>query len=592
MAQKVNQVVLRSPGFQGLNTELSPINGDPEFALTADNVVIDQIGRLCAREAFATYRTLAGKPNIELTKIGGAVSGLTDLGGQRQETPVCVYRYGNLEPKSFTAELQTGLTVSRFVRNTEEIESTADYGVAILEGDNLEDTTLPAGVNHNLISAEFAMFKDDTFLFAKETPFMRLKNKAWDVVGGQAINGVQPSGNPVQDIDGDVAISAYGRLWVTGVNGDYQKIYYSSLLNENSWYDPRIPPEYDTNGDITNGPFDPPFNPQNDGGIIDVREYWPVGADAIVNIHAHNGFLMVFGRNSILIYANASSDPAGENGIRLQDAISNVGLVRRDAICNIGTDVLFVDDTGVRSVGRVVQEKSSPVAEASLNIRKTIQRCIQQEIAADSGRSAIRMEYMPSKSLAVVLFRNLELAFTLQTNAPSKTGGMKVTRWIDCCWNDSFEAKQGDKDVVFLAGKPNRGLMKYDGYIQDETYNMSYMGMAIGSSPFLQVIPKSVIYTIYANGLPGDATANWGFGDRAVGAYDFRINSDTPGSSYAIDEYQMGEYGLGQSYYYNYRVHTTGSGELFRVGLDIEIKGDYYALQEISINSAIGRISA
>jgi hypothetical protein len=54
----------------------------------------------------------------------------------------------------------------------------------------------------------------------------------------------------------------------------------------------------------------------------------------------------------------------------------------------------------------------------------------------------------------------------------------------------------------------------------------------------------------------------------------------------------MGQYGLGQSYYYNYRVHTTGSGELFRVGLDIEIKGDYYALQEISINSAIGRISA
>ena len=83
MAQKVNQVVLRSPGFQGLNTELSPINGDPEFALTADNVVIDQIGRLCAREAFATYRTLAGKPNIELTKLGGAVSGLTDIGYQR-----------------------------------------------------------------------------------------------------------------------------------------------------------------------------------------------------------------------------------------------------------------------------------------------------------------------------------------------------------------------------------------------------------------------------------------------------------------------------------------------------------------------------
>jgi len=71
------------------------------------------------------------------------------------------------------------------------------------------------------------------------------------------------------------------------------------------------------------------------------------------------------------------------------------------------------------------------------------------------------MEYMPSKSMAVVLFRNLELAYAMQTNMPSKTGGLKVTRWTDCYWNDSFEAKRGDRDIVYLAGKPNRGLMKY-----------------------------------------------------------------------------------------------------------------------------------
>lgn len=591
MAQNVNQVVLRSPGFQGLNTELSPINGDPEFALTADNVVIDQIGRLCAREAFATYRTLAGKPNIEFTKMSGFISKVTE-DGRHQESPVSVYRYGNMEPVSFKVELQDGLGVRRSQRNLEELESGANYGVAILEDDALVDTPVPAGVGQNLRSSEFAMFKDETFLFAKNSPFMVLNNKAWDVVGGKAILGTDASGNPSQDINGDIAISAYGRLWVSGVDGDYHKIYYSSLLNEKSWYDPRIPPEYDTNGDITNGPFDPPFNPQNDGGVIDVREYWPVGADSIVNIHAHNGFLLVFGRNSILIYANANSDPAGENGIQLQDAISNVGLVRRDAICNIGTDVLFVDDSGVRSIGRVIQEKSSPVTEASLNVRKTIQQAIKQELAVDTSRSAIKMEYMPSKSMAVVLFRNLELAFAMQTNMPSKTGGLKVTRWRDCCWNDSFEAKRGDEDVVYLAGRPNRGLMKYEGYLQDETYEMSYMGMAIGQAPFQQVIPKSVIYTIYSNSLPGDATANWGFGDRVVGNYDFRINSDSPGSSFAVDEFDIGQYGLGDSYYFNYKVHTSGSGELFRVGLDIEIKGDYFALQEISINSAIGRISA
>ena len=591
MAQNVNQVVLRSPGFQGLNTELSPISGDPEFALTADNVVIDQIGRLCAREAFATYSTLAGKLNIEFTKMSGYISNLTK-DGRHEESPVSVYRYGYMEPVSFKVELQEGMGVRRYKRNLEELDANASYGVAILENDVMVDTPVPAGVGQNLRSSEFAMFKDDTFLFAKNSPFMVLNSNTWDVVGGKAILGTDASGNPTQDINGDIAISAYGRLWVSGVDGDYHKIYYSSLLNEKSWYDPRIPPEYDANGDITNGPYDPPFNPQNDGGVIDVREYWPVGSDSIVNIHAHNGFLLVFGRNSILVYANANQDPAGENGIQLQDAISNVGLVRRDAICNIGTDVLFVDDSGVRSIGRVIQEKSSPVTEASLNVRKTIQQAIKQELAVDVTRSAIKLEYMPSKSMAVVLFRNLELAFAMQTNMPSKTGGLKVTRWRDCCWNDSFEAKRGDEDIVYLAGRPNRGVMKYQGYLQDETYKMSYMGMAIGQAPFQQVIPKSVIYTIYSNSLPGDATANWGFADKVVGEYDFQINSDSPGSLFAVDEFDIGQYGLGGSYYFNYKVHTSGSGELFRVGLDIEIKGDYFALQEISINSAIGRLSA
>jgi hypothetical protein len=92
--------------------------------------------------------------------------------------------------------------------------------------------------------------------------------------------------------------------------------------------------------------------------------------------------------------------------------------------------------------------------------------------------------------------------------------------------------------------------------------------------------------------LPGDAVARWGFSDRMDGTYDFRIDSDEPGSQYATDEYAEGQYGLGGSYYFNYKVHTSGSGEFFRVGLDIEIKGDYFALQEITINSAIGRISA
>ena len=52
MGQPVNQFTIRGNGFQGLNTEMSPIGSDPSFALRADNCVVDRVGRVSAREAF------------------------------------------------------------------------------------------------------------------------------------------------------------------------------------------------------------------------------------------------------------------------------------------------------------------------------------------------------------------------------------------------------------------------------------------------------------------------------------------------------------------------------------------------------------
>ena len=301
-----------------------------------------------------------------------------------------------------------------------ELEGDITYGVSVLIGTDMVDTPLPSGWggegNISLATAEFCNLKDSSFLFAREQPFLILDdNTVWQEVSGGVVkvnpnDFEDPVADSVQKIDGDIAISAYGRLWVTGVNNDYHTIHYSSLLDETSWYDERIPPADEA--DAAN--YVPPYNVQNTGGLIDVREYWPVESDVIVNIHAHNGYLFVFGRNSILVYAGADApDPAGENGIRLEDAISDVGLIRRDAICNIGTDIMFVDDSGVRSLGRVIQEKSNPLQEPSINIRREIQDVIAQELIEVPSHSAIKMEYLPSESIVVLLFASLRVAYVL-----------------------------------------------------------------------------------------------------------------------------------------------------------------------------------
>ena len=585
MAQPVQQLGIRAPGFQGLNTELSPLNGDPEFALVADNVVVDQIGRLIAREAFCDYLDLTAHENSEIIKMKQHATKHNEVHGVHKQSPVWIYRYGVTQDVEVRARIPRGMGVVSRKGKQIELDDTAQYGGAMELDGAVVELSVPAG---DLMTAELVEFKDELFLFAKGVPFSKLDGTAFTTVPAQTTD---LDGNKVSDIDGDIAISAYGRLWVSGVNGNYHEIHYSSLLDETQWYDA---------SDLTT-------DTGNTGGVIDVREYWPVESDTIVGIHAHNGFLLVFGRNSILVYANADAgDPAGENGIQLQDTISNVGLVRRDAICNIGTDVLFVDDSGVRSIGRVIQEKSNPIGEPTLNIRREVQAVIQQEIAVNPLWSGIKMEYMPSKSLAVMLFTGLRIAYVLHLNMPSKTGGMKITRWTECFWNDSCEVKSADGDLIYLGGKVNKGLLKYQGYMQGdgvgqpEPYIMRYesMALAMGQSPMQTAIPKSIHLVCMGEFIPGQANALWGFSDRMIGSREFQIEVEG-GSEYNVNEFTddgteelAGFYPDGGPYYKGYKINTTGSGELFRVGLEVKIQGGRYALQEIDINSAIGRLTA
>ena len=591
MAQPVQQVAIRSPGYQGLNTEQSPINSDPEFALVADNCVVDQIGRLTTRLAFADYLSMEDKLNPELIRVKTHALSVDPIHGTNREVPIFVYREGQTTEVQFLNLIPTGDRKSVPVDRGRSLEITgqASYGCAMEIDGELRDITLPSGYVEDLQTADIVDFKDNAFLFAKGKPFCRLDNDQEFVPVDADVKDID--GNKVTAIDGDIAISAYGRLWVTGVNGNYHEIHYSSLLDETQWYDA---------SDVDSETF-------NDGGIIDVREYWPVEADSIVNIHAHNGLLLVFGRNSILIYAGIDTgNPAGEDGLKLQDAISNVGLVRRDAICNVGTDVMFVDESGVRTIGRVVQEKSNPIQEASLNVRREIQEVITQEIGLDPRWSGIKMEYIPSKSIAVMLCCGLRLAYVFHLNMPSKTGGFKVTRWTNCFWNDTTECKMEGGDAVYLGGKPGRGLLKYDGYTEHDEdgdinpfiFRYESQALALGGQSMQTVMPKSIFFVCMGEKVVGAANALWGFSDKMVANREFSIEV-TGESRYNIHQFTddgegdlAGWYYQGDSFYNGYKINTLGSGKLFRVGLEIKVQGGRYALQEFDINSAVGRLTA
>ena len=171
-------------------------------------------------------------------------------------------------------------------------------------------------------------------------------------------------------------LAAYGRLWVAGSDSDNQTIYWSDLLIGNSF----------TGGS---------------SGSIDVSKAWPEGSDEIVALAAHNNALIIFGKHSILVYTGASS-PAN---MALADTIAGVGCYDRDSLQHIGTDVLFMSYSGLRSVGRVIQEKSLPISDLSGTIKTELIEILTQETLP------VASIYSPENSFYLVSFLSQDVTY-------------------------------------------------------------------------------------------------------------------------------------------------------------------------------------
>jgi len=426
--------------------------------------------------------------------------------------------------------------------------------------DNKTLKAVPLSTKNGVTKATLVPFKDSIYVFSKGEEVQR-----YDGTDVTKLSE-DPFYFPPQDdqqtffdiCDGDVACSAYGRLWVSGCDGDYQTIYYSDMLRPEQWYDGR--------GVITDD--------SNSAGIISVAEYWPSGGDKIQGIAAHNGFLVVFGRESILIYSGAEGDPAGDpntgfGGLKLEDAIRDVGLVNQDAMCNIGSDHLFVDSLGVRSLGRVIQEKSTPLAEASMNVASVIRPLIEQY------RDTVRMFHMPSKSLVVCLFpqSDAEEALVFQLGQPSASGGLKMTRWTGCDFYDGITVRTDIEDQAILGAKVQRGLTEYKDYTGPNNYAFKYESTVIAPTQNLMqtIIPKSISYSYITDLTPSSFDAIWGFGSEMTYSRPLRNPK-------------------GKTQFKTLTTSLNGAGEMLRLGFETTVEGNEIAVQQISLNMLLGRI--
>ena len=357
-------------------------------------------------------------------------------------------------------------------------------------------------------------------------------------------NGTAPNGNE--------ALAAFGRLWVADTTTDKSTIKWSDLLEGAKW----------TGGS---------------SGSIDITKVWPNGYDEIVALAAHNGFLVIFGKESIVIYQGAS-DPST---MTLHDTISSIGCVGRDAVTSTGKDLVFLDKSGLRSLSRTIQEKSAPLGDISRNVDEDIKLIISNE----TGN--IQVHYSPVEAFVVTLFPNQDISYVFDTKRQLEDGSYRATTWTSMgalCFTNLID------DTLYI-GTPI-GISTYSGFNDDTaTYVLTYSShpLTFGNSSTLKFLKKINVTTF--NGADALVTLSWAY-DYAT-AYKKRSYTlpATSVAQYGESEYNEGaEYSTSITLINREKVNANGQGTAVSVGLETTIDGNSIAIQELNIQALVGKI--
>jgi len=304
---------------------------------------------------------------------------------------------------------------------------------------------------------QFMNFEDKCVgVLQGETPIIYTGSGNFAVI--VAGSGTAPTGN--------CGVAAFGRLWIA--DSDRKTVKFCGLLDETDW------------GGVG-------------AGSIGMEEIWDV--DEIQGIAAAFGRLLVFGRRSIVVFADSIGSTVGLDPANLyvEDIINGTGLAARDSIQNIGEgDLWFLSPTGVQSLVRVIQEKNNPLTTVSGNIRDYIVSLVN----VTTGN--IRSVYDVSNSHYILLFPTGK-QICVHADFALENGAYRVTEWtmprVQCA------VYRTNKDLLF--GMTLGEIATYSGNTDlGSNFNIHYESgwLALGDDieAFTKILKKwtSTLYVI------------------------------------------------------------------------------------------------
>ena len=399
--------------------------------------------------------------------------------------------------------------------------------------------------------------------------FLNFNNRIYGVQAGEAIIYYTGTGNftAVADANqpaGGIALSAFGRLWIS--NSDGHTLDYSALLDGTDWT-------------------------SADSGTLDLWNVWP-GNDQITAMAAYNGLLVIFGKNNIVMYTDGQGSTLGVDPTQMYvvDIVRGTGCIARDSVQEVDGDLWFLSENGLQSLGRVIQEKSNPLSNLSLNVQDFL-----ADYVAAADLTLLRSAYSPRDRVFLLSLPSTGTTesgtcFAFDTRGRLDDGSARCMGVWTLVPTSMIVRRSG---TFLMSRKGTLGKIgQYTGALDDSsTYSFEYnSGWIDLTQQGLTLIPKRYEGVFFSDATV-DVNFKWAFDFSST----FRVMSKNFSGSSSGGEWGLAEWGLsefgGGILLREGRVPASGTGQYIQLGISSIINNSTLSIQKLTLFSKIGRLS-
>ena len=359
-----------------------------------------------------------------------------------------------------------------------------------------------------------------------------------------------------------------GRLWI--VDSDGHTLSWCALLDETDWTGA-------------------------DSGSVNFQNVWK-GTDTIQAMVPHNGNLVVFGKKNIIFLTDGTGSELGidPTAAYVSDIISGVGCIAQESIQSVDGDLWFLSDSGLISMGRLIQERSAPMDNLSANV--------QSALIADINLSSfditdLRSVYSPKDRFYLLSLpeasgsTEVGKAWVFDTRGGLDDGSARcLGTWTGLIPTVLFLRTTND---VFAANLANEGeLFKYQGQDDDDVaFQLVYRsGWTDLGAPGALKILKRMAGVFFAD-TATTVTFKWAFDfEEIFKTATKEFTGDGTAGTWGVGLWDAAIWGGGTNLREG-KVLPAGSGKYIRWGIDVSINGQEFSIQQLELFAKIGRLS-